>query len=253
MFKTEQSKSRSFLNILHNKLKEEVLSDCIRTQISNASSQSQDIHGGAFHIETLHDTLHVLSGGTISSTMTGTVRPSTLSSHHALLYFNLFKGLSDGVLSADDFRSSREFAEILTVKSLLDGDPGFMKDFVTSKYIEIDCEGDEFGKYCKDVSVSSKNYVQKAFEWLNTHVIAGDIDSTDYIEGITKAEEADKERLTLLQKIYLSSNTKALMESQGLEGTTSDNAPPNYTGPGSSQPLSVKRLSEKNQIVESWP
>jgi len=251
MLKTEKSKSRAFLGHLHNNLKEEVLLECIRTQVSNAPSQSQNIHGCASHIETLHDALHVLTGGTISSTMTGTVRPGTLSSHNALLYFNLFKGLSDGVLSVDDFRSSRESDKILTVKSLLDGDPDFMKDFVTRKSIAIDCEGGEFRKYCEDVSASSKDYVKKAFDWLNAHVIAGDIDSTDYIKGMTKAEEVDKENLTPLQKIYLSSNTKSLVESRGLKSTTSDDVTSHSTDTQSPRPASATSLSATSKIVGS--
>ena len=55
--------------------------------------------------------------------------------------------------------------------------------------------------------------------------MAGDIDARGYVEKISEAEEVARTNaadLTPIQKIYLISNTKVLMEGRGLEGTTSE-------------------------------
>ena len=201
---------QNFLVGLHDKFKEEVL-EVFMNQISNISA---DIGiRSALHIETLHYSLHVLTGGEISSIMTATVRPNTLSSHNILLYFNIFKGLADGSLKTEDFDiKSYDYTKIKTVKHLLDGEAGIVKRIILKTSLDIATQGEEFDKYCQQISRESRDFIKFACQWVEQLVQNRDIESFDYVNKVIKtkilvgAEGFDKTSLTNAQKIYSISN-----------------------------------------------
>jgi hypothetical protein len=196
--------------------------------LNNTSSKAQDITIViAVHIETLHHCLHVLTGGIISSSISAPGRVNELRPDNVLLYFNLFKGLSDGRLSKEDFGPENgDYAKIRTSQALIDGESEIVKKIITKQSFAIETEGENFEEYRKQIASESNNYIQTAFEWMNKLVISGEIDATGYINKIietkilTESENFDESTLSSAQKIYLISNTKTLLEEKGLESFT---------------------------------
>ena len=191
----------------------------------NLKSESQDSKArSTLHIETLHYSLHVLTGGIISSIITAPVRPNTLSSHNILWYFNLFKGLANGRLTKEDFDPKNlDYTKLKTAKFLLDGEEGIVKKIILQKPLDIATQGEAFDQYCEQISIESRDFVNFACAWVDQLVQNGAIDSLAYVNKVietkilVEAADFDKTKLTAAHKIYLISKVNVnIVDNDGI-------------------------------------
>lgn len=216
--------------INHQKLKNEVLDKFISEDLegylpSELLAKNLKLTS---HLESIHESLHVLTGGSVTRPMVGTITPNAgASTEYVLLMFDAFKAVADGVLSSEDFEKfPHEKNALQSLLKLTNGDQSQVKKLF--KLEESATSPEELQILCTFVAESSKAYIAATSQWINNVAREGrDLDVTKYMLRVQMAEESQKaeEPLTPVNKIYLNSNiARACLEgrgtAEGLEGFT---------------------------------
>lgn len=174
------------------------------------------------HLESIHESLHVLTGGATTMPMVGTVAPNAgASAEYVLLMFDAFKAVADGVLDSEDFKKlPHEKNALQRLLNFANGDQDQVKRLF--KLEESAWSPEELKSLCTFVAESSKAYIAATSQWINNVAREGrDLDVTKYMLRVQMAEESQKtgEPLTPVNKIYLNSNiARACLEGRGTAG-----------------------------------
>ncbi len=181
------------------------------------------------HLEAIHESLHVLTGGSIIRPMLGTITPnSEVSAKYKLLMFDAFKAIAGGVLKGEDFENlPRERSSFQEVLDLINGEPNQVKRIFKCEKLNLSPE--ELQSLCDFAAATSKAYIDATSRWIN-NVVRCDGDHPEiagYMLRVREAEESQKagQPLTPANKIYLNSNiARVYLEdrgtARGLEGLT---------------------------------